>query len=323
MNNKRKLFLACLLAVLLLPQGVLAVREDIIIADGPAVSGTGHSYRPAYFRQLEELQKALAGRESYAVRRHIVARGETLSMIANKYGLSVEELIEYNRLNNPNLILPGQELLLAPAGNETVGTTASFMHTVQRGETVWGLARLYNVSMEEIIAANNITDPRTLETGRRLIIPGGSQAAGNSARTVASRAAVRSRPAETTEDPGFIWPVSGQISSKYGPRWGKFHYGLDIAASIGTPIVAAAAGKVVTAGWQPRYGYVISIDHLNGWVSVYAHCSKLFVGTGQSVQQGQKIAAVGQTGNTTGPHLHLETIYNGEHLDPLQKLPSR
>lgn len=323
MNNKRKLFLACLLAVLLLPQGVLAVREDIIIADGPAVSGTGHSYRPAYFRQLEELQKALAGRESYAVRRHIVARGETLSMIANKYGLSVEELIEYNRLSNPNLILPGQELLLAPAGNETVGTTASFMHTVQRGETVWGLARLYNVSMEEIIAANNITDPRTLETGRRLIIPGGSQAAGNSARTVASRAAVRSRPAETTEDPGFIWPVSGQISSKYGPRWGKFHYGLDIAASIGTPIVAAAAGKVVTAGWQPRYGYVISIDHLNGWVSVYAHCSKLFVGTGQSVQQGQKIAAVGQTGNTTGPHLHLETIYNGEHLDPLQKLPSR
>lgn len=323
MNNKRKLFLACLLAVLLLPQGALAVREDIIIADGPAVSGTGHSYRPAYFRQLEELQKALAGRESYAVRRHIVARGETLSMIANKYGLSVEELIEYNRLNNPNLILPGQELLLAPAGNETVGTTASFMHTVQRGETVWGLARLYNVSMEEIIAANNITDPRTLETGRRLIIPGGSQAAGNSARTVASRAAVRSRPAETTEDPGFIWPVSGQISSKYGPRWGKFHYGLDIAASIGTPIVAAAAGKVVTAGWQPRYGYVISIDHLNGWVSVYAHCSKLFVGTGQSVQQGQKIAAVGQTGNTTGPHLHLETIYNGEHLDPLQKLPSR
>lgn len=321
--NKRKLFLACLLAVLLLPQGALAVREDIIIADGPAVSGTGHSYRPAYFRQLEELQKALAGRESYAVRRHIVARGETLSMIANKYGLSVEELIEYNRLNNPNLILPGQELLLAPAGNETVGTTASFMHTVQRGETVWGLARLYNVSMEEIIAANNITDPRTLETGRRLIIPGGSQAAGNSARIVASRAAVRSRPAETTEDPGFIWPVSGQISSKYGPRWGKFHYGLDIAASIGTPIVAAAAGKVVTAGWQPRYGYVISIDHLNGWVSVYAHCSKLFVGTGQSVQQGQKIAAVGQTGNTTGPHLHLETIYNGEHLDPLQKLPSR
>lgn len=323
MNNKRKLFLACLLAVLLLPQGVLAVREDIIIADGPAVSGTGHSYRPAYFRQLEELQKALAGKESYAVRQHIVVRGETLSMIANKYGLSVEELIEYNRLNNPNLILPGQELLLAPAGNETVGTTASFMHTVQRGETVWGLARLYNVSMEEIIAANNITDPRTLETGRRLIIPGGSQAAGNSARTVASRAAVRSRPAETTEDPGFIWPVSGQISSKYGPRWGKFHYGLDIAASIGTPIVAAAAGKVVTAGWQPRYGYVISIDHLNGWVSVYAHCSKLFVGTGQSVQQGQKIAAVGQTGNTTGPHLHLETIYNGEHLDPLQKLPSR
>ena len=323
MNNKRKLFLACLLAVLLLPQGALAVREDIIIADGLAVSGTGHSYRPAYFRQLEELQKALAGKESYAVRQHIVVRGETLSMIANKYGLSVEELIEYNRLSNPNLILPGQELLLAPAGKETVGTTASFMHTVQRGETVWGLARLYNVSMEEIIAANNITDPRTLETGRRLIIPGGSQAAGNSARIVASRAAVRSRPAETTEDPGFIWPVSGQISSKYGPRWGNFHYGLDIAASIGTPIVAAAAGKVVAAGWQPRYGYVISIDHLNGWGSVYAHCSKLYVGTGQSVQQGQKIAAVGQTGNTTGPHLHLETIYNGEHLDPLQQLPSR
>ena len=116
-----------------------------------------------------------------------------------------------------------------------------------------------------------------------------------------------------------VKPVSGTISSRFGARSSirsSAHTGLDIATSTGTPVVAAASGTVTFSGWKGSYGYLMVITHSNGVQTYYGHCSKLYYSAGQKVSQGQKIAAVGSTGNSTGPHLHLEIRLNGVAYNP-------
>ncbi len=111
-------------------------------------------------------------------------------------------------------------------------------------------------------------------------------------------------------------PISGTITSRFGRRSSGIHKGLDIATSSGTPIGAAAGGTVTFSGWSGGYGNFVIIDHGNGIQTAYAHCSALYVSAGQYVDQGQSIAAVGSTGNSTGPHLHLEIRINGVCQNP-------
>lgn len=114
-------------------------------------------------------------------------------------------------------------------------------------------------------------------------------------------------------------PVSGIISSRFGARSSirrSAHTGLDIATSIGTPVKAAAAGTVTFAGWKGSYGNLMVITHSNGVQTYYGHCSKLYLSAGTTVSQGQTIAAVGSTGNSTGPHLHFEIRVNGVAHNP-------
>lgn len=112
-----------------------------------------------------------------------------------------------------------------------------------------------------------------------------------------------------------IRPVSGIITTRFG-RGNYGHRGLDIATSTGTPIKAAAGGTVTVAGWNNSYGYMVKVSHGNGVETVYAHCSKLLVSRGQSVSQGQIIAKIGSTGNSSGPHLHFEVRVNGTLYNP-------
>ena len=111
-------------------------------------------------------------------------------------------------------------------------------------------------------------------------------------------------------------PVDGTITSRFGRRSRGLHTGLDIANSKGTPIKAAAAGVVTYAGYKGSYGYMVVISHGNGVETYYAHCSRLYVSAGDTVSQGAVIAAVGSTGNSTGPHLHLEVRVNGVAKNP-------
>lgn len=116
-----------------------------------------------------------------------------------------------------------------------------------------------------------------------------------------------------------IRPVTGNISSRFGVKSNirsSAHTGLDIAASKGTPIAAAATGTVTFSGYKGSYGNMIVITHSNGIQTYYAHCDKLYVSAGTYVSQGQTIAAVGSTGNSTGPHLHLEVRVNGVAYNP-------
>ena len=111
-------------------------------------------------------------------------------------------------------------------------------------------------------------------------------------------------------------PVSGILTSRYGYRWGRTHTGIDIGAHSGTTIKAAYSGTVSFSGWKGSLGNLVVITHGNGVQTYYGHCSKLYAKAGQKVKQGEKIAAVGSTGNSTGPHLHLEVRVNGVAYNP-------
>ena len=130
---------------------------------------------------------------------------------------------------------------------------------------------------------------------------------------------VTAKNVEYTNTPlgvALIHPVSGTITSRFGYRSRGLHTGLDIATSSGTPIKAAASGTVVSAGWKGSYGNLVIIQHTDSIQTYYAHCSRIYVNAGDYVNQGDIIAAVGSTGNSTGPHLHLEIRVNGAARDP-------
>jgi murein DD-endopeptidase MepM/ murein hydrolase activator NlpD len=116
---------------------------------------------------------------------------------------------------------------------------------------------------------------------------------------------------------GLIWPLSGPITSGFGLRWGRMHEGIDIAVPEGTPIMAAAAGTVIIAGYTGGYGNYTCIDHGGGLSTCYGHQSGYAVSSGQSVSQGSVIGYSGNTGSSTGPHLHFEVRVNGVAVDPL------
>lgn len=130
---------------------------------------------------------------------------------------------------------------------------------------------------------------------------------------------------EEPETAGYAWPARGQLSSQFGARWGRHHNGIDIANAIGTPIVAAADGTVAFAGWSDGgYGYLVEILHRDGVRTVYGHNSKLLVAVGDVVRRSQPIALMGDSGHSTGPHLHFEIQTPGaQAVDPLTYLGTR
>lgn len=231
---------------------------------------------------------------------HRVRQGETLWDIAEKYGTDVNAIASANGLYDLDYLRPGQVL--------EVPSLPGVVHTVQAGETLWEISRLYGVSMQAIQQANGLSVPEAIRPGRRLLIPGATQA--RVERLVAGGRLQRA----------FSWPVRGPISSGYGWRWGRMHEGVDIAVPSGTPVRAAAAGRVVYAGWAGNYGYLVSIDHGNGVVTRYGHNSRIVVRVGQRVSRGQIVAYSGNTGNSTGPHLHFEIRYRGRPVDPMPYL---
>ena len=119
---------------------------------------------------------------------------------------------------------------------------------------------------------------------------------------------------------GMVWPAGGTLTSGFGPRWGRMHEGIDIAASSGTPIAAAAAGTVILAGWNGGYGNMVVVDHGGGISTAYGHMSSLAVSVGQSVGQGTVVGGMGTTGHSTGVHLHFEVRINGAATNPLAYL---
>lgn len=136
-------------------------------------------------------------------------------------------------------------------------------------------------------------------------------------RSAQSSAAAYVPPSGSPSAAGFVWPVHGTLTSYYGWRWGRMHEGIDIAVGNGTPVVSSASGTVIVAGWMGGYGNLVVIDHGGGVSTAYGHNTSVTVAPGQQVMQGQLIAYSGNTGHSTGPHVHFEVRINGAAVDPM------
>jgi len=221
---------------------------------------------------------------------------------------------------------------------------AGVVHVVRRGQTLYRIARTYGVDPNYLMETNGITDPRTLSVGQELFVPGATkvleveEAPGALPRKSPgdppppppppprpARAAGEPEGDEALSPPEprpiLAWPLKGVLYGRFGIRAGVRHDGIDIAAPEGSPISAAADGTVLFVGEQSGYGNVVILRHDNGLVTVYAHASVVLVKEGAHVSRGQPVARVGQTGRTTGPHLHFEVREGVKPKNPLLYLP--
>lgn len=190
-------------------------------------------------------------------------------------------------------------------------------HTVEKGQTLWRIAKSYGVELETLQWVNGIEDVTAIPVGRKLFIPG--------ARRVLHVEPYHPGRLPPAPSPGVFriaWPLIASPSSGFGPRKGKNHQGIDLPAPIGTPVRAAADGKVVYSGHGMKgYGNVVVLKHAWEISTVYAHNSVILVKMGERVKKGQIIARVGKTGWATGPHLHFEVRMRGVPENPLAYLP--
>ncbi len=261
---------------------------------------------------------------------HVVENGENYWTIASKYNLEVSDLIAANPNINPNLIHPGDELsLVIPKPYIGVRTKeiAVYEEKITYDTEYEKVSWLYNDEYQtkingeygvveiraEIIKENgievsrNVVEEKTIEEPVTEVLYNGMK-----------------EPPPKKGTGYFNNPLpTGYVTSRYGPRWSGFHYGVDIASSIGTPIAAADGGVVTFSGWYGDYGYMIEIDHGGGFSTRYAHCSKLYVGVGEKVYQGKTIATVGNTGYSTGPHVHFEVRKYGNTVNPQQLIGTK
>lgn len=210
-------------------------------------------------------------------------------------------------------------------------------HTVRQGETLYSISKAYSVPVDTLQRVNFMRDPSLLITGEKLFIPGASeQLDGHPAKPAAEnpsgdiqnggkRALVmtgRNFGERVDNNLGFIWPTDGVLTSAFGDRSGRQHNGIDISAPHGSPIVAAADGRVIYAATDQRgYGHIILIEHAEGFITVYAHNDENLAKEGDVVKRGDLIARVGRTGNAQGYHVHFEIRLRREAVDPLKYLP--
>ncbi len=308
------LLLAAALSLMAL-WGFFPVAAEAAVPPRPLYLGELQEYRRS-FEQYKILQEKQDREETLAqaLIRHQIRSGETLSSIANAYGTSVAALAHWNNIANPHFIRAGQYL--------DIITVEGSLHHVRKGDTLERIALEYRAD-PAVIASFNLLDERRMFAGQKLVIPGGAHPQGKEAVAVtllASRAD-RHMPEAASFIPLFAWPVKGAITSYYGMRNGLFHFGLDIGAPYGAKIGAAAGGIVEYCGIKTGYGRLLIIDHGRGWRTLYAHNAQNLVSVGDYVSTGQSIAKVGASGNATGPHVHLEIIFEDRKLDPLLFLP--
>jgi len=229
--------------------------------------------------------------------------------------------------------IPRRPSLPPPPPATTVSTV------VRLGDTLLKIAQRYGLTMGELLQLNPGLETARLVVGSQIQVV---RSAPGRSRMLLGLAPVGSGGLSWPELPSFgndqrptspylrgnsalIWPAQGTFTSGYGWRWGRMHRGIDIANNVGTPIVAAARGRVSFAGWhEGGYGYFVEITHDDGSRTRYGHNSNLLVREGQQVDQGQVISQMGSTGRSTGPHLHFEVLPPGEGaMNPLQFLPPR
>lgn len=250
---------------------------------------------------------------------YTVQTGDTLISVAVQYGVSIETLYWFNGLENADLLEIDEQISIPPVDG--------LVYEVEEGDTLDSIAEAFDVRKGNMIAyaPNSLREPYALVEGQEIFVPGASKPI--------PRPVVKAPVAQTfrltapgyASLPGgerFSWPTGGRLTDRFGWTGTRWHNAIDIAAPWGTPIYAAAAGTVATAGWQSGYGYMVTINHGDGWETRYGHMAQQpEVSSGQWVERGQLIGYMGCTGNCTGPHVHFEIRYGGANCNPLDYLP--
>ncbi|HEV8342459.1 MAG TPA: M23 family metallopeptidase [Candidatus Binatia bacterium] len=196
-------------------------------------------------------------------------------------------------------------------------------HVVRSGENLFRIGQAYDIPYQELARLNRIGDPNQIHVGQRIFIPGEVRKLPVEMITPSEVVLERLGPDDRQEQShnGFIWPVRGNITSKFGRRGQTFHDGIDISAEEGSPIVAVEDGEVIYDDQLRGYGNLIIIRHADGFVSVYSHNKRNLVRQGQKVSRGDVIGEVGSTGRVSAPHLHFEIRKDNVAKDPLSYLP--
>ena len=255
---------------------------------------------------------------------HLVGLSESVSSIADLYGVSVDTIRFANDLPVGHILHPGDTLLILPVDG--------VLHVVTRGQNLGMIASLYGVDMQSIIKQNQLAE-ETIFAGQRLIIPKGKPLivkkpamitpASQSGRPTPTPP--RPTPPPEAEPPASFGLFQMPCDCSYTQYYHAGHYAVDIAENGGGPIFAAEDGIVIRAeyGWNGGYGNVLEIDHGGGLVTLYAHNKELHIREGSAVHRGDVIATMGNTGRVygkTGVHVHFEVILNGVKKNPLQYL---
>ncbi len=276
----------------------------------------------------------------------VVARQETLFGVSRRTGVSVADLASYNNLELPYTLLPGQKLHWP---------TLRY-HRVVVGETAVSIAHHYGLALAELTESNGITLPIVVRVGQILRLPdkqvistvSSVSAPSSISKTVVKKPKIAvdtpqppkiTLPENTTipepvvekpavvatgPAPQFVWPLPGRILSGYGNKGsGRFNDGINIAATRGEPVKAAADGTVVYASQLRGFGWLVLIKHHANWVTTYAHNDSVLVVKGTSVHRGESIARAGSTGMVNTPQLHFEIRRGTRAVDPMLQLPER
>ena len=296
-----------LLALPLLRTGAGAYSiRTITFSEEPLFSRAIHSY---IFPEQENFtdQEAFLAADGYVstvtFKDYTVRKGDTVSGIASRAGLrNFGTLLSVNNIDNARRISAGQTL--------RIPSTDGLLYTVKKNETLAGIATTHKVNVTALLDANDLTH-ETLSVGQKLFIPGASL----------SSFELRKALGEL-----FIYPIMGRLTSPFGyrndPFTGarSFHSGIDLAAPIGTSVKATLDGRIAETGFNRIFGNYVIITHDRGYQSLYGHLSAIYVKRGQYVTQGAIVGAVGNTGYSTGPHLHLSIYKNGSLINPFSVL---
>jgi len=255
-----------------------------------------------------ELNYGVGGPESYEVGKkdrlkfyfYEIQKGDSIYSISKKLGVTMDTIISLNRMIDAHNISEGKEIL--------VPTLEGIIYTVKAGDTLEKIASNYRISVEDIKDANELEEEELYE-GRILFLPN-----------------ARLSETERQKALGYLFfkPLRGLYTSGFGIRNDPFtgergyHTGIDVAKNYGAPVYAAKEGIVTFAGWNGGYGKCVVIKHQFGFETLYGHLSTINVSTGQKVKAGQFIGRVGDSGRSTGPHLHFEVRKFGTPINPLR-----
>lgn len=242
-----------------------------------------------------------------AIVEYTVEESDTVSSIAQKFGLKMDTLLTVNNLGSRGLIRSGQVLKILPVDG--------IIYKVKKGDTLLKIANTYKSESEKIADINGLGSGSELSVGSELVLPDGRLPAPPAPKKPTRLATdirnifVPPPAADRVGTSKFLWPTAVHRITQYYKRR---HTGVDIAGPVGTPIYAAEDGVVLTSGWNTGgYGNMTVINHGNGIYTRYGHAVKNLTKVGDSVKRGDVIALMGSTGRSTGPHLHFEVMLNG------------